>query len=151
MKNKITFYKNNGELDHEEILNEDNLAHTNGMLLKCYLNDGIEVIGYGDPYRTHDKNSYDGSVHDYINLWTWDNLDEEKHQLVGDSETKYNQTFKKIDINSINTIDAMLYSSQRWGGKFTNKFEFHKPEDKITDLEIPSFLKGYIKNNEEDE
>ena len=66
---KIKYYRYNGNLEKEEELTEDNLKHTNGMLLRCILNDNTEVIGYADPYRTHEKESYDGEVHDYINLW----------------------------------------------------------------------------------
>lgn len=123
---KINYYKYNGNLEKSEELNEDNLKHTNGMLLKCLLNDNTEVIGYADTYRTHEKESYDGEVHDYINLWTWDNIDEEKHILIGNEETKFDQTFKKVEISKLKDIEAIVYSNPRWGGKITNKFEFHK-------------------------
>lgn len=122
---KIKYYMNNGKLEKEEELNEENLKHTNGMILKCLLFDNTEEIGYADPYRTHD-NEYDGEVHDYINLWIWENLDEECHQLIGDEINKYNQIFKKIEINKIKKIDAILYSNPRWGGQLTNKFMFYK-------------------------
>lgn len=146
----IKIYKHNGKLEKEILLTDENLSRVNGMLLKCYLNDGTEQIGYGDPYRTHDKDSYDGEVHDYINLWTWDNPDEEKHQLVGNDDNKYNQTFTKIDINSIMSIDAILDSNPRWGGKLTNKFEFHKSKDnQSNEVVIPPFLKKDSDNSEQ--
>ena len=148
--NKIKYYNSNGELDHEEQLNEKNLSHTNGMILKCHLDNEIVQIGYGDPYRTHDKDSYDGEVHDYINLWTWDNLDEERHQLIGDDDNKYNQTFIKVDIDSIISVEAILYSNPRWGGKLTNKFEFHKSgNNQNIEFDIPPFLKKDGNNNDE--
>lgn len=112
---KIKFYKYDGTLDHEELLNENTLAGTNGMLLRCHMNDGTTEIGYSDPFKTHNEEEFDGEVSDYIYLWTWDNIDEEKHQLIGDIETKYNQTFKKVIINKINTVEAILYSNPRWG------------------------------------
>lgn len=139
---KIRFYQNNGRLDHEEILNEENLTHINGMITKCYLNDDeSEIVGYADPYRTHDDKSYDRYVHDYINLWTWDNVDEEKKQLIGDIDTKYNQTFKKVDISNIKNIDVILFSSQRWGGRFTNKFEFSQSIFNVNKVDIPFLFK----------
>lgn len=142
---KIKFYKYDGSLEREELLNDYSLAGTNGMLLKCHMNDGTTEVGYSDPYRTHSQEEYDGEVHDYIYLWTWDNLDEETHQLIGDNDTKFNQTFKKITIKKINSIDAILYSNPRWGGKLTNKFEFHHQEKpvELTEVVIPAFLKKY--------
>ena len=145
----IKFYKYDGTLEKEIPLIDENLAKTNGMLLKCYLNNKKEKIGYGDPYRTHDKDSYDGEVHDYINLWTWDNLDEERHQLIGDDDNKYNQTFIKVDIDSIISVEAILYSNPRWGGKLTNKFKFRKLENNQNmEFDIPPFLKKDSNNND---
>lgn len=123
MENKITFYKLNGEINSEELLNEESLRHTNGMMLKCYMKNGAEEIGFADPYRTHD-NDFDDSVHDYINLWTWDNLDEDNHELIGDNDSKYNQTFKRVNIKDIIRIEAILHSNPRWGGKLTNRFDY---------------------------
>lgn len=123
MENKITFYKLNGDIDNEKLLNEESLRNTNGMMLKCYMKNGIEEIGFADPYRIHDKD-FDDSVHDYINLWTWDNLDEDKHELIGDDDSKYNQSFKKVKIKDIVRIEAILHSNPRWGGKLTNNFDY---------------------------
>lgn len=124
--NKIKFYKRNEILDHEEVLDENSLANTNGMLIKCYMNNGTTEVGYSDSYRTHYEDEYDGKVHDYIYLWTWDNIDEDKHKLIGNDIEKYSKTYKKIIIKDINDIDAILYSNPRWGGRLTNKFEFIK-------------------------
>ena len=41
MENKITFYKLNGEINSEELLNEESLRHTNGMMLKCYMKNDL--------------------------------------------------------------------------------------------------------------
>ena len=141
---KIKYYKNNGELDHEELLSEDTLGGTAGMLIKCYMNDGTTKVGYSDPYRTHEKYAYNDFVHDYIYLWTWDNLDEDKHELVGNEETKYNQTFEKVIIKKINTIEAMLFSNPKWGGRLTNKFEFVKKDKKES---LPPYIKLFEKHN----
>ena len=59
--------------------------------------------------ETCDRNSYDGKVHDNIFLWTWDNLDEENHKLIGDEKNKYNQTFKKVNIDEIIKVESILY------------------------------------------
>ena len=83
--------------------------------------NGAEEIGFADPYRTHD-NDFDDLVHDYINLWTWDNLDEDKHELIGDNDSKYNQTFKRVNIKDIIRIEAVLNSNP--SGKLTNRFDY---------------------------
>ena len=87
------------------------------------MKNGLEAIGFADPYCTHDK-SFDNLVHDYIYLYTWDNLDEDKHELIGADELKYNRTFKKVDIEDIVRIEAILYSSPKWGGRLTNSFDY---------------------------
>ena len=69
---KIVYYTLSGDFDHDETLNAENLGHTNGMMLKCYLKDHSELVGYADPFRIHDSGKYDNEVHDYIYLWTWD-------------------------------------------------------------------------------
>ena len=123
MDNKITFYKLNGEISSEELLNENSLEHINGMMVKCYMKNGLEAIGFADSYRIHDKD-FGNLVHDYIYLYTWDNLDEDKHELIGDDDLKYNQTFKKVNIEDIVRIEAILHSNPRWGGKITNSFNY---------------------------
>ncbi len=70
--NKIKFYKNNGILDHEEVLNEN------------------------------------------------------KHKLIRNDLEKYNKTYKKIIIKNINSIDTILYSNPKWGGRLTNLIDNYK-------------------------
>lgn len=145
--NKIVFYKYNGEIDHEEVLNNKGLIKTNGMMIKCYLKDGTQKVGYSDPYRLHD-NDYLMEVKDYIYLMTWNNLDEEKHELVGDEDSKYNKTYTPINIADIINIEAILYSNPKWGGKLTNLFSFSKSSNKEErDTEnLPDWLKEILKN-----
>ena len=38
--------------------------------------NGKENIGYADPEGSYDDEKYDRKIHEYIYLWTWDNLDE---------------------------------------------------------------------------
>ncbi len=89
-KYKIIFYKQNGEISDIKELTNDNLELINGMMTRCTLGDVSQIVGFADPFRTCDRNSYDGNVHDNIFLWTWDNLDEENHKLIGDGNNKYN-------------------------------------------------------------
>lgn len=121
---KIVFYERNGEVNRIVDLNADNLKQCNGMKLKCYLNDNSEVVGYADIFRSNNKNQFANEINKYIYLWTFDNLDEELHQLVGEEENKFNQTFRQVAINDISKIEAILYSNPRWGTRLTNKFEF---------------------------
>lgn len=121
-KYKIIFYKQNGEISDIKELTNDNLELINGMMTRCTLGDVSQIVGFADPFRTCDRNSYDGNVHDNIFLWTWDNLDEENHKLIGDGNNKYNQTFKKVIIDEIIKVESILYSNPRWRGKLTNKF-----------------------------
>ena len=58
----------------------------------------------------------------YMIIWTWDNLDEENHKLIGDEKNKYNQIFKKVNIDEIIKVESILYSNPRWRGKLTNEF-----------------------------
>ena len=119
---KIIFYKQNGEISDIKELTNENLEDINGMMTRCTLKDESKIVGYADSFRTYDRNSYDGKVYDNIFLWTWDNLDEENHKLIGDKESKYNQTFKKVSIKEIIKIETILYSNPRYGGNLTNKF-----------------------------
>lgn len=125
---KIIFYNNDGTYNHDEELNKENIEHIKGQMSKCHLKDGTEVSGFSDPLRTYEKSKikYDGKVHDYIYLWTWDNLDEKTHQLIGRDDERYNTTHKLVYISDIVKIETILYSNPKWGGKLTNKFDTFK-------------------------
>lgn len=144
---KIIFYNLNGTIKKEEILIKDNLKHISGMMTKCYMTDGKEEVGFANLDVVHDKEKYDENMHDYIYLSTWDNLDEETGKLIGNIEEKYNQTFKKVDIDRIEKVETILYSNSRYGGKLTNKFEFYS-NNMNEKLDIPDFLKE--KNKDKD-
>lgn len=122
---RIIFYKSNGQVKSEEKLDKENLCHINGMMTKCTMTNGIEEVGFADSTGIYNEEKYDGKVHDYIYLWTWDNLDENTGKLIGNDEEKYNQTFKSVKIDEIEKIEAITHSNPRWGGKLTNKFEFY--------------------------
>lgn len=143
---KITFYKLNGQVKSEEIFTKENLEHINGMMTKCTMANGTEEVGFADPTGACNKESYDGKIHDYIYLWTWDYLDENTGNLIGNDNEKYNQTFKAVKIDEIEKIDTIIYSNPRWGGRLTNKFEFYRNDYNKKELKIPKFL---IKNSEE--
>lgn len=119
---KIYYYKNDGSLEGEEPLNIECLGNINGMMVKCHMKNGTIQIGFADPYRTLNEAEYTGEVKDVIYLWTWDNIDESAHRLIGDDDDKYSQTFIPVKIKYIIRIDAILFSNPRWGGLLTNKF-----------------------------
>lgn len=119
---KISYYTADGTLKEQQELNNENIGNTNGMMLRCFMQNGTIHEGFSDPYRTHGKPPYDGGIHDFIYLWTWDYLDEKTHKLIGDDTTKFDQTFVPVPIHEIIRIDAILFSNPRWGGKLTNRF-----------------------------
>ena len=121
---KIIYYKKSGEVEKTEAFNEENLGRINGMMTKCILKNGDIEIGFADPFKTYSNHEYSDTVSGYIYLWTWDNLDEETHKLIGDGSDKYNQTYKRVNIDDIDFIEAILYSNPRWGGLLTNKYEY---------------------------
>lgn len=144
----IKTYMRNGELKNEYELTNDNLKNTAGMISKVTLIDGSIHVGFSDPLRVEEKDSFDNEVHDYINLWTWKNIDEELHELIGDDNDKYDVNIERINIDEIYTVESILYSHPRWGGKLTNKFEFYskKEDESDLDLDMPDWLKDRIKD-----
>ena len=122
---KISYYKKDGTLQYQKELTNKNIGETNGMMIRCAMKNGGFCEGFADPFRTHGKAEFDGAVHDFIYLWTWDHLDEETHRLVGDFSSKFNQTFVPVEIQEIESIDAILHSNPRWGGKLINRFSLN--------------------------
>ena len=121
---EIIYYNLSGEIKNREQLINNNIAKCNGMKIRCWLKDNSQKVGFADVFRVHDENNYDGTIKGYINLWTYDNLDEDKNQLIGNNSSKYNQTYMKINIEDIEKIEAFLHSNPRWGTRLTNKFQF---------------------------
>lgn len=115
----IKIYRRNGAIDSTKELTNDNLGTVAGMLSKVILKDGSINIGYIDPLRVEGKKEeYDGTVHDYIYLWTFKNLDEENQ--IYDINDGVN--LEKIIISEIEEVHSILHSHPRWGGRLTNKF-----------------------------
>ena len=125
---KLIYYNRDGSFYKEKELLLENLRETTGMMSKCYMNDGTEITGFSVPFRTYKNTSFpfDNKVHDYFYLWEWKNLNEKLHQLVGNDSDKYLQIYKKIEIDKMVKMECILHSNPRWGGKFTNRFEFFK-------------------------
>lgn len=119
---KIFLYLLNGELDHEEELTKENIRGINGMMTRCHMINGEELVGFSNVFRSKDGTNFNSEIQGYIHLWTWDNLDEETHQLVGDGVSKFDQTFIPVNIDSIKYIEAILRSNPRFGSRLTNKF-----------------------------
>ena len=138
---KIYYYLKNGILKREEELNEDNLRHIIGGLTKCYLKNGDIVVGYADPLKLCEKRAFHDVVEDYIYLDTFTNLDEKTHKLIGNDDSKYDMTHTKVYVDSIKRVEVIMFSSLKWGGLPTNKFEFNKKLDiEISDeIKIPNF------------
>lgn len=119
---KIYYYQNDGSIKGEEILNGNSLGNINGMMVKCHMKNGSVQIGFADPYRTLNEGKCTGEVKDIIYLWTWDNIDETTHRLIGNGDDKYDHTYIPVKIKYITRIDAILFSNPCWGGRLTNKF-----------------------------
>ena len=119
---KIYYYRGDGTLYDDDVLNLETLRNINGMMVRCYMQNGSVLIGYAEPFRAGLESGLGYGNEPVIYLWTWDNIDEDTHTLVGDDSTKYNQTHVPARINQILRIDAILYSNPRWGGVLTNKF-----------------------------
>lgn len=123
---EIIFYNLDGTIKNIVALTEKNLAQCNGKKVRCSLADGNEIVGFADVYRTKNRSEFDNRIHDYFYLWTFDNLCEEQHKLIGTDADKYNQTFNRVNLDDIVKIEAILFSGPRWGTELTNRFEFSK-------------------------
>lgn len=121
---EIIYYDLSGKIINREQLNINNIGKCNGMKIRCWLKDNSQKVGFADVYRIHDENDYDGTVKEYINLCIFVNLDEDKNQLIGNDDSKYEQSYIKVEIEDIETIEAILHSNPRWGTSLTNKFQF---------------------------
>lgn len=126
--NKIILYNRGGSINKEYELNETNLKCTQGMITKCHLKDGTEKIRFSDPtkIKTSSLEEWNDEVKETINLWTWKNIDEINHKLIGNDASMYDMNIEEIKIDDIKMIESIMHSNPRWGGRITNKFEFHK-------------------------
>lgn len=145
--NKIILYNKKGTVEKEYDLTEENLHYTTGMISKCTMKDKGEKVGFSDPTKveTLPKEEWSGEIKDTINLWTWKNLDEEKHELVGDEDSKYETNIEEIKIQDIEIMECIMYSHPRWGGHLTNKFEFSKSRKDIRVEDVKSEEEEFTK------
>lgn len=143
----IKYYKLNGQLKKEELLNKENLKNINGMMTKCTMVNGTEEIGFAYLTDTRYIENYDDKINEHIYLWAWENLDENTGNLIGNEDEKYNQIVKTIKIADIEKAESIIYSNPRWTGKLTNKFEFCKNNYNEKEYEIPKFLINKSKEN----
>ena len=118
----IYYYRCDGTLYSEDALNHNTLRNINGMMVRCFMQNGSVQVGYAEPYRASLQSGGRFENEPMMYLWTWDNIDEDTHTLVGDDSVRFNQTRTPIRIDRITRIDAILYSNPRWGGRLTNKF-----------------------------
>ena len=119
---KISYYKKDGTLVVQEELTADNTMGTLGMMVRCIMKNGDICEGFSDIQGPPDRRNGLSVKRGILYLWTWTNLDEETHRLMGDEKTKYDQTFTPVLIDKIVSMDAIVYSNPRWGGKLTNRF-----------------------------
>ena len=119
---KISYYKRDGTLVAQEELTADHTMGTLGMMVRCIMKNGDICEGYSDIQGPPNRRNGLSVRRGILYLWTWTNLDEKTHRLMGDEKTKYDQTFTPIAINKIVSMDAILYSNPRWGGGLTNRF-----------------------------
>lgn len=119
---KISFYKRDGTLAQQQEINRANISDILGMMVRCIMKNGDIHEGFSAPFYREGDYPPVGRGGDYTYLWTWDHLDEETHRLIGDNQTRFDQTFTPIEVNKIISMDAILYSNPRWGGKLTNRF-----------------------------
>ncbi len=122
LNKKIRYYKKDGTFDSEVPLTVENLRGIHGMMSRLKMHDGIQLVGFADSYRAHNPSAYNGTVYDAIDLWTWSNIDETTHRLIGEGSAKFDQTWVCARISDILHIDAVLHSNPRWGGLLTNRF-----------------------------
>ena len=118
----INFYDLKGNIIESNSSIRENIEKTHGMMVRCFLNNNKVYEGFADVYRKIESTEYVFSVGEYIHLWTWDNLNEETHQLEGDAQSKYSQTYTPIKIIDILKMDVILYSNPRFGTRLTNTF-----------------------------
>ena len=114
----IYIYKRDGTFQSTKTLTNRNLSEIAGMLSKVILKDGSSLEGYADPLRLQGKDEYDGTVHEYIYLWTFKDLNEVTKQY----DIKNGLNITKVNICDIQNIHSILHSNPRWGGPLTNKF-----------------------------
>lgn len=118
----IIFYKLNGKFDKKIKMTELNMGRIHGMLTRCTLKDESVHVGYADAYGCCNRAHYNGKVHDCIFLETFAHLNEETGELEGTEEERYDMIRESIELKDICKVEAILYSSPRWGGKLTNRF-----------------------------
>ena len=117
----IRLYDINGVLKEEVGFTEHNLLETGGMMVRCHMRDGSIQEGFSSPFCN--PNAAETKLdYDHLYLWTWKHLNEETHRLEGDEATKYDTTVVAVKISEIESIEAILYSGPRWGGRLHNQF-----------------------------
>lgn len=140
----ISLYDVNGVLKQRVPLTDDNLFGTMGMMVRCHMRGGAIYEGFSSPFRAPAA-ALGESDYTRLYLWRWDNFDEERHCLVGPGDEKFKTSTIAIKIRDILGMQAILYSSPRWGGRLHNHF-FIEPqlEEGVRGTIIPSPC-GYIR------
>lgn len=105
-------YKNNGVLDYQMPFSPDYIKRISGEKTRVTLKDGSQKVGFTANRFTNNM----------LEIWTFDNLDEEKHELIDISGNRFAQTYIKIPLSDLVKIETIHDSTPRSGAILTNKF-----------------------------
>lgn len=139
-KGKISFYELSGKLKSKVRMDKENIGKTHGMMVRCFLTDNTILEGFCYAFSETEPDKVD----DTIILEKWKNYDYYNYDLIGDNDNKFEKIKRKVNIDDIMHIDAIICSNPRWGCRLINRFEFTKVNDLLSmdDIELPSFLKN---------
>lgn len=123
-RRQIVYYKRDGSVAKKVEFSPEQLSGIHGMMTRCRMKNGTVRIGFADSFCSHDWENVkcDFKIHEYINMWTWTNFDEERRCFVGDKRHQYDQTFEKVRIDDIVYVEAIMNSNPRWDVPITNSF-----------------------------
>lgn len=111
-------YKENGDLNYKLPFSPDHVKHFMGQKTRIILNDGSKLVGFT-------SNNF---VNNTIELWTFVNLDEDKHILTGRGRERLAQKYVKAPLSEVTKIETILNSNPRNGMPLTNKFQVDDKE-----------------------
>ena len=104
-------YKENGDLNYKLPFSPDHVKQFVGQKTRVTLKDDSQKVGFT-------SNNF---VNNNLELWTFENLDEQKHVLTGKDRLK--QNYVKVSLADVKTIETILNSNPRSGMTLTNKFQ----------------------------
>ena len=99
----IDFYKYSGEFAKSEELTLENIMHTNGMKVRCFLNNGDIIVGYCRAGVDANSTTIEISC----------SFDRKKGfgDIIG------------VNWKMVERMEAIFHSGPRWGGKIDFSFD----------------------------